>query len=584
MLLTLPVLMSGPAAKVCADDVPDTRYTVQWSGIRKHPMEDLLRETSRSETLREHPPPSLPLLRKRMQDDLPRLISVLQAHGFYEAELEAELVTDRSPNRIRFICRPGPRYTFGSQTVEYAGDHPPRSRWTPFLLETDPASTRAIELSEQQMMRFFRNHGHPYPELLDRTYELDPDTKKMNLHYVIDPGPLMTMGDLEIQGLNQVGRKAILRQVNWNPGDVYDQRLVEEFEKNLILTGLFSRVNLAPKQNVEPNSQLDFLLNATERFHRTIRLGGNYRSDVGFGFKSSWEHRNMFGRGERLILDFTLAEEETIASAGLRKPGFQIRNQSLLFGVKAEEERPDAYTSLSFESYVGLEREYSREISTSLGLAYKYSTVEQGDSEENFGLLSLPLLSVWDTTRDELNPVGGHRLVSELTPYTDLLNEDLQFGRIQLTGSRYFMLTRWPQIILAGRATAGGLLGADSEEIPADERYYSGGGGSVRGFSYQSIGPKVDGESVGGSSLLELSVELRTRFTETWGGVVFLDGGMVTRDASPFGNQPMQWGAGAGLRIFTGIGPLRVDLAYPVNPDESQDARLQFYISLGQSF
>jgi translocation and assembly module TamA len=180
--------------------------------------------------------------------------------------------------------------------------------------------------------------------------------------------------------------------------------------------------------------------------------------------------------------------------------------------------------------------------------------------------------------------VAGHRTYTELTPYTDLLNGDLDFTRIEFSDSRYFRLTRRPQLILAARVTAGTLLGAESSNIPADERYYAGGGGSVRGYSYQSIGPSVDGESVGGSALLESSFELRARFTETWGVATFLDGGMVSNGKIPDQNFPMKWGAGAGLRIFTGIGPLRLDVAYPLNPDPDKTAQVQFYISLGQAF
>ncbi len=574
----------GIAAEPAAPESGEIHYKIEWKGLKKHPQEKALKEVSRIESLKELSIPSIPLLRKRLDEDLLRLTSFLQAKGYYLAEVQGQYDSSSVPGVVRFQCNPGPLFTIGEQTFTYRGDTVPHKKWQPYINGSDPATTQVILNSEKYMLRHFQNTGHPFPQILTRNYVLDPERKKMDLNYEIDPGPIMRMGKVTIQGLESVGEKSILRQINWKPGDLYDLRLLEEFEKELILTGLFSRVKLTPAPSETEAPQIDFTLAVTERYHRTFRFGVDHRSDVGFGMKTSWEHRNYFGKGEKLRLDFTLAEEETIAGIVIRKPGFQIRNQSLVLGLTASEERPDAYTSQSLESYVGLEREYNRRFANSIGIAYKYATVEQGGDEDLYGLLSLPLQSVWDTTANDLHPSKGHRLISQATPYTDLLNQDLTFGRLQVIGSKYHIIHKRPQLVLAGRVAVGSLLGAEVDDIPADERFYAGGGGSVRGFSYQSIGPKEDGESIGGSSLLEVSAELRARFTETWGLATFLDGGMVTNEKAPFGNQPLQWGAGAGLRIFTGIGPLRLDLAYPINPDEDQESRLQFYISLGQSF
>ncbi|MDF3128842.1 BamA/TamA family outer membrane protein [Kiritimatiellaeota bacterium B1221] len=562
----------------------DVPYEIKWKGIEKHAQRVVLKSASRIESLQDTPPPSIPLLQKRVDDDLTRLTLLMQANGYYLASMDAAIDKSTTPITVTLICKPGRLFTIGNQTFHYVGNHAPEKPWTPYLKSTDPASTRAIEESEARMLRHFKNNGHPFPRILSKDYVLDEEKTNMDIHYEIDPGRPMRMGHLQIAGLSAVHEKAILRQVSWQLGDRYDLRQVESFEKDLILTGLFSKVELSPLVSKELPNQIDFTLTVTERYFRTLSFGVNYRSDVGWGAKSSWEHRNIFGYGERFKLDLTVSEDESIAAAAIRKPGFQIQNQSLLLGATASEETPDAYTSLSFESYVGLERTYTRKFSTQIGLAYKYSTVEQIGEEEIYGLLSLPLQSHWDSTRNDLNPLTGHRLTAQVVPYTDLLNDDLNFGRLQLIGSRYLTIRSRPQLVLAGRATLGSLVGADSGDIPADERFYAGGGGSVRGFTYQSIGPREEGEIVGGTSLMELSLELRARLTETWGFATFVDGGMVTSEDSPFSDEPIQWGSGVGLRIFTGLGPLRLDLAYPLNPNDDQESRLQFYISLGQSF
>jgi translocation and assembly module TamA len=132
--------------------------------------------------------------------------------------------------------------------------------------------------------------------------------------------------------------------------------------------------------------------------------------------------------------------------------------------------------------------------------------------------------------------------------------------------------------------TLGSIDGTAVENIPADERFYAGGGGSIRGYEYQAVGPQLNGTPVGGSQLLEFSTELRLQPGQKLGYAAFVDGGTVYNDIAHDADRTIRFGAGLGLRWFTGIGPLRADLAYPLNPDENQVERVQFYISLGQAF
>jgi translocation and assembly module TamA len=137
--------------------------------------------------------------------------------------------------------------------------------------------------------------------------------------------------------------------------------------------------------------------------------------------------------------------------------------------------------------------------------------------------------------------------------------------------------------VLAGRLALGGILGATADEIPPDWRFYAGGGGSVRGYPFQSIGPETAaGTPAGGTSLLEASLELRQRIGERWGGVVFVDAGSVS-DQGALGSEGLAVGVGAGVRWFTPVGPVRFDLATPLDPGDG-DAPVQLYIGIGQAF
>lgn len=559
-------------------------YQIRWEGIHDHAQEKKIEAFSRLEKLKDSPPASLPLLQKRMEQDLSALTGLLQANGYYLATLKGMIESDSTPVQVVILCEPGPRFTIGQFHVNYAEAQRPRNPWKPLVKKGDPATSQAIRSEEQRLIRHLKENGYPSPRMLNRNVVVDPETHQVNVGFEVDTGDPKRFGFLKITGLESMKPKYIRRQKTWEFGELYDIRLVEDFESNLVLTGLFSRVRITPGPEEEDNEWIPLLLSLSERYARTVRLGVNYRSDVGFGSNASWEHRNMFGRGEQFRFNLVLAEEESGVSASIRKPGFIRNNQSLLFNTALAKEQPEAYSSNSFASAIGVERAFTRNFTSSLGVGYTYSSVEQLGEENTYALLFFPWKTKWDSTRSDLNPISGNRLLTEVTPYTDLLRGGLSFTRVEASGSYYHQVSRRPQVVVAGRLTAGSLLGADSDNIPASERYYSGGGGSVRGYDYQSIGPEIEGQVVGGNALLEVSFELRTRFTDTWGFATFIDGGMVTREQVPIENFPMQWGVGVGLRIFTGIGPLRLDVATPLNAYAEQTSSFQFYISLGQAF
>jgi translocation and assembly module TamA len=144
--------------------------------------------------------------------------------------------------------------------------------------------------------------------------------------------------------------------------------------------------------------------------------------------------------------------------------------------------------------------------------------------------------------------------------------------------------------VLAARARVGSYYGPDEEESPPDQLFFAGGSGSVRGYAYRSIGvefTKPNGNTgvVGGRSLIDGSIEGRYRATPRFGGVGFLDAGYVSPDSrlGGFDDAELRLGAGVGLRYFTGLGPLRVDVATPINR-RPEDSLAAFYVGIGQAF
>src|SRR5690606_8530501 len=189
-----------------------------------------------------------------------------------------------------------------------------------------------------------------------------------------------------------------------------------------------------------------------------------------------------------------------------------------------------------------------------------------------------------DTTDDALDPRSGSRLLFSLTPTTGMGSETLLFLTSVAAGSAYYAIDEAERFVIAGRARIGSIVGEKTDVLPASRRFYAGGGGSIRGYEYQLVGPLDDDDDpFGGTSLVELGGELRVRVTESIGVVAFVDGGTVYDDPWPSGDETLRCAAGLGLRYFTGFGPIRLDVAFPLNPRDDVDEIFQFYISFGQA-
>jgi translocation and assembly module TamA len=218
------------------------------------------------------------------------------------------------------------------------------------------------------------------------------------------------------------------------------------------------------------------------------------------------------------------------------------------------------------------------------GISYRFSDVEQLGERDMFRLFSIPVKLSWDSRDDPLDPVNGGRLNLKMTPFLDVFNTDTRFWKCWASTTRYIRLSESPHLVIAGRMGIGSILGIIRDEVPADERFYAGGGGSIRGYPYQSVGPLEGTNPVGGRSLLEISAELRLKLTDSFGLVGLLDGGNAFESRFPDFEKDLLWSAGVGLRYFTGIGPFRLDVAFPFDRRERIDDAFQVYVSLGQSY
>jgi translocation and assembly module TamA len=585
---------------------PRVPYAVVFEGLEGAAdpgLEGFLRGVSNAAQSTDRPPPSLLILRNRARDDVPRLVTGLQARSFYDGTVAFRIDQDEArearngtlgslvegpATRIVFEVEPGERYRFDERTVRIEGEpygYEPRQPSDLGLKQGDPALAEAVLEAEARLLRHARSRGHAQAESGDRQAIIDRETKTMDVELAIRPGPTFTFAEPLVTGQTAVDGDFLRQRLLIDAGDRFDVRAIERARRRLVDTNLFATVQVTdgPEPNEDGNWPVTF--EVTERLHRTIGAGLGYRSEDGPIVTASWEHRNILGAGERLRIEAEVGEKLQRLEGQIRKPDILMPDLDLVGGGALRQEQTDAFDSLSIRGNLGVERRFSRRLTGTLGVAYRLSEVEDSDGSDTFGLFSIPIGFRFDDSDDLLDPTEGYRISGETAPTWDTLNPGTSFVKNRLVGTRYFRLANEPRLVLAFRGAVGAIVGASIDDIPADERLYAGGGGSIRGVPFQSAGPlDDDNEPTGGRSLLEGSAEVRYEVLSNLEGVVFLDGGSAFEESVPQFGDAWQFGTGVGVRYLTPVGPIRFDVGVPVDKREDVDDSWQLYISIGQAF
>ena len=578
------------ASLVCGAEVspggePSVPYEARLRGVGPGELKNAVRAQSQVFSLVAYPPATLRQLQKRAEDDLPAMTAALRASGHLAAAIELRIDTNRTPVRVSFRIDQGPRYALESFRVVYSPEEcgappvPARLGWR----KGGAASVERVEAAEAAALRFLQERGCPHPQILERTVVRDDAAQQVAVVCTVAPGAPATLGAAEFQGLVRLRPAYVRNRVEWAPGERYDIDKLEDLEKELLHSGLFSAARVAVADESDAAGNLPVRIELAERPRRTIRAGVSYYTDEGFGGQTSWESRNLFGNAEALALTLTASEILYEAKAGLKRPDLFSRNLDLHLEVGVSDEHPDAFRSQELRSALWLEKRLVEKLTLKGGVAYELDRVEQQDDETDFGLLSLPVSVDWDLRDNPLDPSRGVALYLATAPYRDLKG-DADFFKSYAEASAFLPVLRGPRLVLATRAGIGTISGEDTVDVPADKRFFAGGGGTIRGYKYQTVGELVDGEPVGGNSLATVSAELRLQATRTIGLAVFIDGGTTYPDSHPDPDIPFLWGAGGGVRYYLGSAPLRLDIAFPLDRREDVDEPFQVYISLGQSF
>jgi len=543
-------------------------------------------------------PPTSPLqARKRAIQAAKDAVALLRSEGYYDGLAEAEPIGVAQP-RAAVRVTTGSRFHLADPILQWTGSPPiataeAAAKSAMGLRAGGPGRATDVLAAEGRIIARLHNLGYADAALEPREVIVDhaDDTVRPTFH--VAAGSRVTMGAVRLATHGKTQSKWVTGLTPWKVGAVYDPALLAKLEKRLEDTNVYesATVNLAPATGAgDAPRPIDVSL--VDRKPRTLELGASYSTSEGSGVDGKLTFYNRLGLGDALVL--TLRGYDIQQKLDLEEdlPDWLKPDQTLKIGGGFLGDRTAAYDDLGGGLRVSVARKFDRTTSVSLGAAFDYTATTERDAAN---LLSAPVgkaLSLYiatlkagfvlDRSNSILNPTRGWRLEVDAEPAEVTGDRNLAYlkSQVQVTG---YLPVGGMGPVLAARFRVGSIAGGSIPELPADRRFYSGGGGSVRGYGYQGVGPRLsDNTPVGGLSLAEASLEIRQPVTRQWGLVAFADAGRIGSSAIPAFNG-VSAGAGLGVRYDLGFGPLRLDLATPLNPRPG-DARVQVYISIGQAF
>ncbi|MEM6585144.1 MAG: BamA/TamA family outer membrane protein [Pseudomonadota bacterium] len=557
------------------------------------------------------------MLIARLADDQALLTRILKAHGWYGAVIEKRL--DPAPpedNRgaiARLAVDPGARFALADIRIEAEPTAPADLIESALKLAPgDPIVASAILANEALIAKTLPENGYPFARLGERDVLLDAQSATGIYTLPVETGPRARVSGFSVSGEQVFDADHIADIARITPGDLYDSRYVDDLRRALIATGLLRSFSVEPESTGEVDEDgvesVTLRVDQTAGPARTIAGTVGYGTGQGFRLEGSWAHRNLFPPEGALTASLIAGTLEQGASLTFRRANAGKRDRSFEISASALRSNFDAFEATTgrigaLYSYVSTPI-WQKRVTYAIGAEALASVEEAFDSTTNTLEEETYLIGVvtgqigFDTSDDLLNPTRGLRLEALVQPEGSLAGDFTPYVRTIIDASAYTPISE--SVVIAGRARLGSLLGADRVDIAPSRRIYAGGGGSVRGFGFQELGPQgaianpdfdpSDPDEtddpflftpIGGRSVVEASAEMRYRFGD-YGVVAFVDAGQVYTDTAP-ALRDIRFGVGLGARVYTGFGPIRVDVATPINR-RAGESRINLYVSIGQAF
>ncbi|TNC74839.1 autotransporter assembly complex protein TamA [Rubellimicrobium roseum] len=539
--------------------------------------------------------------------DYRRLLAGLYSEGYYggvititvdgrEAATIAPLEAPASIAQVVLSVEPGPRFVFGTTAITPLA---PATELPPGFAPGEVARSETVREAVAAAIAAWREVGNAKAVVAtEQVTAIHPETR-LDVAVGLDPGPRLSFGAVTVSGNEDVRSARVLRIAGIPTGQVFDPDVLDRAAQRLRRTGTFDSVAVVESETTGPGDTLPIELQIVESLPRRIGFGAEISSLDGVSATAFWLHRNLLGGAERLrveaevagieggLLDVQGGGVDYALGASFARPATFSPDNDLLVNARLSREDEKEYLLDEFDFDFGITRYASDDLTVSFALGLVTAREETVIETRRYTLATLPVAATWDRRDDDRDPRAGFYLDAEATPFVSLAGNAGNGARLYADARAYRTFGR---VTLAARGQVGSVLGADRTEVPQDFLFFSGGGGTVRGQPYQSLGvevpdPDAPGETVtlGGASFVGAQVEARVGITESFSGVAFADFGAVDEDSFVDSDSPYQTGVGLGVRYNSFVGPIRLDVATPATGDDAFGA-VQLYIGIGQAF
>ncbi|MCX8996934.1 autotransporter assembly complex protein TamA [Rhizobiaceae bacterium BDR2-2] len=539
----------------------------------------------------------------KARDDRERLIAALYENARYGGVVRVSVagqdIDSLPPNPtfprnrpvpVRVTVEPGPVFRLGHIHLE--GEAAGRN---PVDLGLEPggeAGSLRILRAGERLVAAFRNEGRPLARLDRREVVADHATQTVDVTLAATGGPVAPVGSVTVTGTEKVDSGFVRDYSRLNAGQPFSPEDMKKAADRLRNLSVFSSVTIKEANALAPDGTIPVSIEVAEGKHRYFGFGAQMSTTDGAGLSGYWGHRNLFGKAETLKFEGSVSRlGETTDVTGLdylagvtfSKPGIFVPEARLDASIIAKTEHPDTYEANSITAATSITYELNDRDTVSGGGEIDWSKTTDAFGENEYLTVSLPVTAKRDARDNKLDPANGYTVSLAAKPSYEI-NGGTFFSSVEGTVTGYKGLGENNRVVLAGKGALGTLIGTDDlAKIPTTRRFFAGGGGSVRGYSYQEISPYNDaGDATGGRSYALASAEVRIKVTETIGVVPFIDAGTVSTEMVPDFSD-IRAGAGLGVRYSTPFGPLRLDVAVPLNKYDN-GTKYGIYAGIGQAF
>lgn len=537
--------------------------------------------------------------RRRARSAVEAATALLRSEGYYQPTVEDVVEGEDAPVAAVEVI-PGPRFQLTEPAIRWTAPEPAADVAAAVRGEIDLAAGepgRAVDViaAEGRVIAGLTRRGYADARAEPRRVVVDHAAFTVFPTYNIASGRLVKLDGVRLETPGPTNPNWVAGLAPWAEGDVFDPEQVAELERRLTETGIYDSVSvaLAPAAQAEANGNRPVVVTLADRSRRLLEVGASWSTAEGTGLDAVWTWRNRFGRADTLAFEFRVADIDSRIGVDLSLPHWRKPGRTLKLSTAVVNEDTDAYLRTAFTAAADLQQRIGRTSYYSYGIGldagrYEYTRYDPVTAtpitfDRDLALVTLRGGAYLDRSDDPLDPRKGYRVTLNVQPTAVTGEDNILFLRTEAQGTTYIPLTDGGGTVFAGRLRLGSIIGGAELSVPSDRLFYSGGGGSVRGYEYQAVSPRLpDGTPRGGLSLFEASLEVRRDIGKSFGAVAFVDAGAVGFQSTPNLNNT-RYAIGAGARYKLPFGPVRADIALPLNKREG-DAAFQVYISIGQAF